>query len=393
MDWFKYLIIGGGMTADAAVKAIRQVDKDGPIAIVSQDTDPPYKRPPLTKKLWMGKPEDIIRLHTEEQGADILLGRIVTAIDPANKRAVDDHGTEYGYEKLLLATGGTPKRLPFGAEGVIYFRTLADYRRLRELTERGERFVVIGGGFIGSEIAAALAMNNKHVTMIFPGTGIGDRVYPRELSNFLVDYYREHGIEVLAGDVPVNIGRKDDKYEVVTQSRRTIAAEGVVVGIGITPNTELAEAAGLGVDNGIIVDGFLRTSHPDIYASGDVANYYDMVLETRRRVEHEDNAVTMGNFAGLSMAGEGKPYNHTPYFYSDLFDLGYEAVGDLDVTLETFADWKEPFREGVIYYMHEGRVRGVLLWNVWDMVPAATQLIAEPGPFTPDDLKGRITPD
>jgi NADPH-dependent 2,4-dienoyl-CoA reductase/sulfur reductase-like enzyme len=391
MDWFKYLIIGGGMTADAAVKAIRQVDKDSPVAIISQDTDPPYKRPPLTKKLWMGKSEEIVWLHTEEQGVDIRLGRIVTNVDPANKRAFDDQGTEYGYEKLLLATGGTPKRLPFGPDGVIYFRTLADYRRLREIAERGERFVVIGGGFIGSEIAAALAMNNKRVTMIFPGIGIGDRVYPRELSNFLVDYYREHGIEVLTGDVPVDIGCKEDKYEVITQNKRAITTDGVVVGIGITPNTELAEAAGLDVDNGIVVDGFLRTSHPDIYASGDAANYYDMVLETRRRVEHEDNAVTMGNFVGMSMAGEGQPYNHTPYFYSDLFDLGYEAVGDLDVTMETFADWKEPFREGVIYYTHEGRVRGVLLWNVWDRVSAATQLIAEPGPFTPDDLKGRIT--
>jgi NADPH-dependent 2,4-dienoyl-CoA reductase/sulfur reductase-like enzyme len=393
MDWFKYLIIGGGMTADAAVKAIRQVDKDSPVAIISQDTYPPYKRPPLTKKLWMGKSEEIVWLHTEEQGVDIRLGRTITAIDPANKRAFDDQGTEYGYEKLLLATGGAPKRLPFGPEGVIYFRTLADYRQLREITERGERFVVIGGGFIGSEIAAALAMNNKRVTMIFPGIGIGDRVYPRELSNFLVEYYREHGIEVLTGDVPVDIEFKGEKYEVTTQNKRAITADGVVVGIGINPNTELAEAAGLDVDNGIVVDGFLRTSHPDIYASGDVANYYDMVLEARRRVEHEDNAVTMGNFAGMSMVGEGQPYNHTPYFYSDLFDLGYEAVGDIDVTLETFADWKEPFREGVIYYTHNGRVRGVLLWNVWDRVDAATQLIAEPGPFTPDDLKGRITSD
>ncbi len=381
------------MSANAAVKAIRQVDKNGPIAIVSQETDPPYKRPPLSKKLWMGKSEDIIWLHTEEQGVDMCLGRTIAAIDPANKRATDDQGTEYNYEKLLLATGGTPKRLPFGPDGVIYFRTLADYRRLRELTDQGECFVVIGGGFIGSEIAAALAMNNKRVTMIFPDTGIGSRVYPRELSNFLVDYYREHGIEVLTGDVPVDIVRIGYKYEVMTQNKRTIKADGVVVGIGITPNTKLAESAGLDVDNGILVDGFLRTSHPDIYASGDVANFYDMVLETRRRVEHEDNAVTMGNFAGLSMAGEGQPYDHTPYFYSDLFDLGYEAVGDIDATLETFADWKEPFREGVVYYMHEGRIRGVLLWNVWDKVPAATQLIAEPGPFAPEDLKGKIISD
>ncbi len=391
MEHFRYLIVGGGMAADAAVKAIRELDTEGNIAVVSADSDPPYKRPPLTKKLWMGKPEDIIWLKTPERGVEMRLGRTITVVDPSNKRATDDQGGGYSYDKLLLATGGTPRRLPFEAEGAIFYRTHADYRHLRELTERGDRFVVIGGGFIGSEIAAALAMNDKRVTMIFPSTGIGEKVYPRELSSFLVDYYREHGVDVLGGDAPEDIQRRGDGCLVRTKGGREIEADGVVVGIGITPNTELAEAAGIAVENGITVDAFLRTSAPDVYASGDVANFYDMLLDKRRRVEHEDNAVTMGAHAGRVMAGQESPYDHSPYFYSDLFDLGYEAVGDVDVSLQTYADWKEPFKEGVIYYMRGGHVCGVLLWNVWDKVPAARELIAEPGPFKPEDLKDRIT--
>jgi len=161
-------------------------------------------------------------------------------------------------------------------------------------------------------------------------------------------------------------------------------------GLGIEPNDKLAQAAGLKVENGIVVDEFLRTSHPDIYAAGDVARFFNPALEKSIRVEHEDNANTMGRLAGLNMAGKSEPYHHLPFFYSDMFELGYEAVGELDSRLETFADWKQPNKEGVIYYLHNGRVRGVLLWNVWGQVDAARALIAEPGPFRAEDLKGRL---
>ena len=138
------------------------------------------------------------------------------------------------------------------------------------------------------------------------------------------------------------------------------------------------------------MDRGLRTSHPDIYAAGDVANFYSPALDQRVRVEHEDNANTMGAAAGRAMAGHGTPYTHLPFFYSDLFALGYEAVGELDPRLETFADWKEPFHEGVVYYLKNGRVRGVLLWNTFGQVDAARALIAEPGPFSTERLKGRL---
>ena len=176
------------------------------------------------------------------------------------------------------------------------------------------------------------------------------------------------------------------------QNRREeeIEADAVVAGLGIQPNMELAQQAGLTVGNGICVDSALRTSNPDIYAAGDAAEFFNPALGTRLRVEHEDNAYTMGETAGKSMAGQAVTYDHLPFFYSDLFELGYEAVGEVDSRLETLADWKEPYREGVVYYLREGRVRGVLLWNVWGQLEAARQLIAQSGPFRPEDLKGRL---
>jgi NADPH-dependent 2,4-dienoyl-CoA reductase/sulfur reductase-like enzyme len=176
--------------------------------------------------------------------------------------------------------------------------------------------------------------------------------------------------------------------------RETLVA-GVIAGIGVTPNVELARQAGLMTDNGmadngIEVDAALRTSAPDIYAAGDVANFANPALGIRLRVEHEDNANTMGRMAGRSMAGSAESYDHLPFFYSDLFDMGYEAVGQVDSGLEVVADWREPHREGVLYYLRGGRVRGVLLWNVWGQVDAARRLIAEPGPFRPEDLHGRL---
>ena len=178
--------------------------------------------------------------------------------------------------------------------------------------------------------------------------------------------------------------------QVETASERGIPVDGVVAGIGTQPNVDLAQAAGLAVDGGIVVDPFLRTSHADVFAAGDVAAFCVAALGERRRVEHEDNAKTMGRFAGRAMAGAPEPYDHLPFFYSDLFDLGYEAVGDLDPRLETVADWKTPNREGVVYYLGDDRVRGVLLWNVWDQVDAARRLIAAPGPIRPEDLIGRL---
>lgn len=198
MPAYKYFIIGGGLTGDAACRGIRSVDPSSPIGMVSQEIYPPYSRPALSKGLWRGKPYERIWQNTAALNVDLYLGRTITELDLANQRAIDDQQTVYTFEKLLLATGGTPRWLPFEKDDIIYFRTLVDYEKLKKLSEERQNFVVIGGGFIGSEIAAALAMHHKHVTMVFPEDGICGRVFPQSMSIYLNDYYRQKGVEVLS---------------------------------------------------------------------------------------------------------------------------------------------------------------------------------------------------
>jgi 3-phenylpropionate/trans-cinnamate dioxygenase ferredoxin reductase component len=378
------------MTADAAARAILKIDPNSAVGLISAEPVPPYNRPPLSKKLWQGKPTESIWRKTETLGVDLHLGRQVQSIDPKIKSTVDDQGTVRTFDKLLLATGGTPRRLPFGGEQINYFRTFQDYQSLRALAETKLRFAVIGGGFIGSEIAAALSMVGKDVAILFPDEAIGMKLFPRDLALFLNDFYQRKGVKVLSQHSVVGFKTNSTNLTLQTKSGYGIVVDGVVAGIGTQPNVHLAQTSGLEVENGIVVDKFLRTSHPDIFAAGDVASFFNPALGKRMRVEHEDNANTMGNYAGRNMAGESVPYDHLPYFYSDLFELGYEAVGEINSRLQMVSDWKKPFEEGVIYYLQNDRVRGVLLWNVWGQLEAARKLIAEPGPFNSNNLKGRL---
>jgi NADPH-dependent 2,4-dienoyl-CoA reductase/sulfur reductase-like enzyme len=207
MVWTKYLIVGGGMAADAAVEGIRQLDADGRILVLAAEADPPYTRPWLSKGLWLGKPFERVWRDTQAKGAELRLGRRAVRLDPARKLVTDDQGEEYEYGSLLIATGGRVRRLPVGAENVIHYRTLADYRRLRALADRGERFTVIGGGFIGSEIAAALATNGKKVTMVFPQSTIAERVFPRDLAEHVSFYYQEKGVVLRPGSSVLDVRR------------------------------------------------------------------------------------------------------------------------------------------------------------------------------------------
>jgi 3-phenylpropionate/trans-cinnamate dioxygenase ferredoxin reductase component len=391
MKHYTYMIIGGGMTGDAAVRGIRELDPAGSIGMIGYETDMPYARPPLSKGMWKGRPFEKIWRGTDKLNVEFYLGREVTKLNPVAKRVRDDHGDEYTYDKLLIATGGSPIRLPFGEEHIIYFRTLQDFERLQALVETRDRFLVIGGGFIGSEIAAALKMKGKKVIMVFRENSIGENVYPPDLSHFLTDFYRKKGVELFPADSVATVGNNGLGISILTKGGHNFKVDGLVAGIGIHPNIDLAKFAGLKVENGIVVDGHLHTSAPDIFAAGDVAMFPHPTLGKHMRVEHEDNALMMGKQAGRNMAGANETYGHTPYFYSDLFELGYEAVGELSSKLEMVSDWQEPFQKGVIYYLRDGRVRGVLLWNVWEKLKEATALMAEVGPFKPGDLKGRIS--
>ena len=383
MPDYHYLIVGGGMAADAAARGIRELDHDRDIGILTEETDPPYARPPLTKGLWKaGGDIHSAWCNTADVGVAIQTGKRVVKVDPAAHQVTDHRGAVYHYHKLLLATGARPRKLVAGAEQVLYFRTMADYRRVREFAGQEKRFAIIGGGFIGAELAAALATAGCAVTLVFSGPGIGDRIFPLDLSRFLNDYYAERGVTVASGQSVLGLVKKGRALAVRTLSGADITADIVVAGLGVQPNEEIAAAAGLATDNGIVVDDRLRTGHPDVFAAGDVAAFPSAALGRRVRVEHEDAALAMGKYAGRAMAGAADPpFAHLPFFYSDLFDLGYEAVGDLDARHEIVSVWKDKYREGFVYYLDGGRVRGVLNWGVFGKVDEARQLVADPGPW------------
>jgi NADPH-dependent 2,4-dienoyl-CoA reductase/sulfur reductase-like enzyme len=375
----RYLLVGGGMSADAAAEGIRKHDADGTITLVGAEPHPPYKRPLLTKGLWAGADEAKVWRGTAERGVDLVLGRRIVDLGLDAHRAVDDQGAAYAYDTLLLATGGRPRALEDADDDVVYFRTLDDYRKLRSRAGDGTSFVVVGGGFIGSEIAAALANAGSRVTMVFPEAGIGARLFPAHLAEFVTGYYREKGVEVLTGETVASV--RDGRL--TTGSGRVLEADGIVAGLGIEPSVELAVAAGLPVDNGIVVDELGRVGgRDDVFAAGDVANFPIPALGKNARVEHEDHANTHGRTVGANMAGAGQPYDHLPFFYSDLFDLGYEAVGDVDSRLDTIERWGEPNRKGVVAYVdEERRPRGFLLWNTWDKIDSARDLIRAAKPI------------
>ena len=385
----RYLVVGGGMTGDAACKGIRSIDAEGTIVLVGEEEHAPYARPPLSKKLWQGKDENTIWRRTDEHAVDLRLGRRIDSLDVDGRRATDDRGDTYSYKRLLLATGGRPRRFDTAAEGVIYFRTLDDYRRLREETAGGARAVVVGGGFIGSEIAAALASTGSNVTLVFPDAAIGSRLFPAELAQSLNEYYRAQRVEVLARETVSAVDGGDGGFLVTTGSGRTLEADVVVAGLGIEPRDELAAAAGLPTGNGILVDDRGRVGgREDVFAAGDVAHFPAAVLGTELRIEHEDHAKSHGKQVGANMAGADQPYDHLPFFYSDLFELGYEAVGQVDARLETLAEWREPNRKGLVSYLDgDRRPRGFLLWGIFDKVDAATELIRAGEPIDRSALR------
>ncbi|OPZ81734.1 MAG: Putidaredoxin reductase [bacterium ADurb.Bin429] len=306
----------------------------------------------------------------------------------------DDQARAISYEKLLLATGGMPRALdiPGGdLEGIYYYRYLDDYLSLRPRAVEGATATVIGGGFIGSEIAAALHTVGVHVTMVYPDPSLVARVFPERLGRRLQEHFQERGITIHAGDAPTAIEMSGSTYVTRTKNGQVIGSDLVIVGIGIHPATDLAEQAGLTVENGIAVNERLQTSNPDIYAAGDSASFPYQALDMQTRVEHWDNALNMGKQAGRNMAGASESYTYMPYFFSDLFEFGYEAVGEVDARLDTFADWMTDFETGVIYYLRDGYVRGVMLCNVWEKLDAARALIQRGEKVSPEELRGAIS--
>lgn len=391
-----YIIVGGGTAGANAVDGIRSRDPDGSIALFGSERHLPYDRPPLSKGLWLGKSTvEQLPVHDERfytsNGVELHLGLTIEKVRPGDHEVVDAQGRSYRYEKLLLATGGHPRPLQFGEGIVTYLRTLDDYYRLVKASDASAHVIVLGGGFIGCEISASLTQKGNRVTMIFPEEHLLSRMLPADLAGYVTDYYRAKGVSMTPGDTPVSVVRNSGSVSVSTRMRKNLHGDAVLAAIGLALDSTIAAAAGLSVGNGIVVNDRLRTSNPSIYAAGDVAQFPSPALGRDVRIEHWDNARAQGFAAGANMAGADAPFTYLPYFYSDLFDLGFEAVGDINSRLETFADWREKFREGVVYYLDGGVVKGVLLWNVWEKVPQARALVEQKTAVThPSDLAGKI---
>lgn len=380
---YRYLIVGGGLAGASAIAGIREEDSTGTICLLSSERDLPYDRPPLSKKLWTGDKQvkEIFlqdSTYYDENNVELKLGVVAIALDREHKIVIDAAGKEYHYERLLLATGGTPRRLTIPGHDLndlCYFRSLPDYKSIRAKAIEGASAVIIGGGFIGSELAAALRTNKLNVTMVFPEDNICQKVIPQPLAKEIQSDYVRRGIVILNEDLPIAILERNGRFLTHTKKGSEIRSDIVIAGIGIQPNMKLAAAAGLEVANGISVNEYLQTTDPDIYAAGDNAYFPCKALEEKARFEHWDNALNQGKHAGRNMAGAAEPYEYLSYFFSDLFDFGYEAVGDVSTKLKTSADWQEVNRKGTIYYLEEDVIRGVMFCNLWDKVDEARQWI------------------
>ncbi|TIC84147.1 FAD-dependent oxidoreductase [Nocardioides sp. GY 10127] len=381
---YDYLVLGGGMAADAAAQALREQDPDGTIGLLSEEATEPFPRPALSKKLWTDPDftEDGAWLGTADAArADVLLSHRVVGVDTDARTVVCADGQTFSYGRLLVATGGHPRTVEGLPEGdrVLYYRSLADYRRLRALVDGDDAGVrphvaVVGGGYIGSEIAAALVGEGCRVTLVHPDDVLGEKKYPADLAAAYDAMFREHGVDVHAGARVTSGDAEADGVRLTLSDGAVLEADAAVVGLGIEPATSfLSGSVKLADDGSILVDAQLRTSAPDVWACGDVVTYPDAVLG-ERRVEHVDNATSMGAVAGRNLAGAGEEYRHTPMFYSDLFDVGYEAVGTLDASLETVTETTEDGR--IVYYLDDDEVVGVLCWNEFGLTDAAVDLLA-----------------
>ena len=332
----RYLLIGGGLASFHAAKQIRRADPDGSILIACDEPFPPYDRPPLSKEYLRGEKtqEELILASLgalAEDRIELALADRVESIAPERKEADLASGRRIRFEKTLIATGGRPVvlRLPgAGLDGIHYLRTLADADRIASAATSGRRAAIIGGGFIGVELAATLRQRGLEVTLIEALPRVWARFADERLSTFIQSYCEQRGVCFRTGSAIRAFEGGATLTGVTLASGETLPCDLACVGVGIVPNVELANAAGLEVDDGIVVDELLRTSHSDIYAAGDVINYPDSIFGRRRRVEHWGHAEYGGQIAGKNMAGGSTPYELLSYVWSDIFDLRLEFAGD-----------------------------------------------------------------
>lgn len=387
---YDYVLVGGGMGAGFATLGIREQDKDGSVLIISNETHVPYERPALTKKLWIDDEfkEDDTKIGAEEENVEIVFEREVTKISPEDKTVTLENGDVVDYGQLLLSTGGEPRSIDGPEdEAVFTFRELDDYRKLRERSGENQEVIIVGGGYIGSELAASLSQNNTKVTIVFPQNHLGEEMFPKELLEEYNQLFKDHGVELINGREAKSYRREGEQVVLTLDDDSEVKGDTIVIGLGVSPRTQLAEESGLEMaDEGVVVNEWLQTSDKNIWAAADIATYPDAIFG-RQRLEHVDHARHSGRQVGKNMAGAKEAYTHTPYLYSMLYSLNWEAVGTLDPSLDTLFDHREDGE--IVFYLDEDKLKGILLWNVEVDLDDVRELIDQP-PANKEDLIGAL---
>ena len=381
-----YLIVGASLAGAKAAQTLREEGFDGPVMLIGEENERPYERPPLSKDYLLGKAErETVYVHPpqwyDEHDVGLRLGVAATAIDPAAHEVILADGTRAGYAKLLLATGSSPRRLSVpGADldGVLYLRRLADSDRIKAAFQAASRVAVIGAGWIGLETAAAARAAGVEVTILEMAELPLLRVLGREVAQVFADLHLSNGADLRCGVRIAEITGTGGRADGVRLADGThIQADAVIVGVGIAPNTQLASAAGLDVSNGVRVNAQLRSSDPDIYAAGDVANAFHPLLGTHIRVEHWANALNQPQAAAKAMLGEDVAYDRVPYFFTDQYDLGMEYSGyvEPDGYDEVIFRGDVAGREFIAFWLRDGRVLAGMNVNIWDVTDPIQALV------------------
>jgi 3-phenylpropionate/trans-cinnamate dioxygenase ferredoxin reductase component len=389
-----FVIVGAGMAGGKAAETLREEGFDGDIVLVGAEPERPYERPPLSKDYLRGEQERAAA-YLQEEGwyadneVQLRTSTRAERIDPGARALVLDGGEQIAYDRLLLATGAQPKRLPLpGADldGVHLLRTFADSDAIRAVLERGSgHLAVIGAGWIGCEVAASARQKGLDVTVIEPLELPLARVLGPELGAFYRDVHAGHGVRMLLGTGVEAIEGSSRAERVRTSDGQTVDCTAVVVGVGVTPDVALADGV-LDVDNGILVDASLRTSAEDVFAAGDVANHDHPLLGERIRVEHWANALEQGPSAARAMLGQDAVYDRVPYFFSDQYDVGMEYAGTTHPGDEVVFRGSVQSREFIAFWLREGRVAAGMNVNVWDVNDAIQELIRSRAEVDPQRL-------
>ena len=371
-----FVIVGGGLAGAKAAETLRSEGFDGRVVLLGAEIERPYERPPLSKEYLRGEAgREKVYVHEdrfyEENEIDLRLRTSVAAIDAAAHEAVLESGERLAFDRLLLATGSTPRKLTVPGhdlEGIYYLRDVEDSDLLRRRLDTGSgHVVVIGAGWIGAEVAASARTKGLDVTLVEMTEVPLERVLGRELGEIYRDIHVEHGVDFRGGVALERFEGAKSVERVVLGDGSTIDCDFVAVGVGVLPRVQLAEASGIAVDNGVLVNEKLETSVPGVFAAGDVANAWHPFFEQRIRVEHWANALNQGPAAARNMLGAEEPYERLPYFYSDQYDVGMEYSGYATDFDEVVFEGDVASREFIAYWLRRGRVLAGMNVNVWDV--------------------------